>query len=90
MPLTENTHPLVEAQQKVKINEIIQCYNEANRQSDATKEKQKIIAQQASGRETNLWWEADIEKLSLQELEDLESHYTKHINKLYSTKARKL
>ncbi|KAL4379765.1 hypothetical protein GQ457_02G038920 [Hibiscus cannabinus] len=89
-PPTDNTHPLVEAQQKEKINEIIHYYNEASRQSDAAKEKEKLLAQQTSGREPNLWWEADIEKLSLRELEELDSRYTEHINRLYDTISKKV
>ncbi|KAK8488598.1 hypothetical protein V6N11_037876 [Hibiscus sabdariffa] len=60
------------------------------RQSDAAKEKEKLLAQQTSGREPNLWWEADIEKLSLRELEDLDSRYTEHINRLYDTISKKV
>ncbi|KAK8488592.1 hypothetical protein V6N11_037870 [Hibiscus sabdariffa] len=89
-PLNDNSRLLVEAQQKERINEILQNYNEASRQSDAAKEKQKVLAQQASGRETNLWWEAPIEELNLQELEELDSRYTKHINELYDTISKKV
>ncbi|KAK8633289.1 hypothetical protein V6N13_014135 [Hibiscus sabdariffa] len=73
-----------------KIDEIIECYNEATRQSDAAIEKQKLLAQQTSGSEPNLRGQADIEKLSLQELEDLDSRYTEHINGLYSTISKKV
>ncbi|KAK8633991.1 hypothetical protein V6N13_014820 [Hibiscus sabdariffa] len=45
LPPIDNTHPLVEAHRKEKINETIECYNEASRQSDATREKQKLLAQ---------------------------------------------
>ncbi|KAK8633269.1 hypothetical protein V6N13_014115 [Hibiscus sabdariffa] len=89
-PPNNNSHLLVEAHQKERISEIIQNYNEASRQSDAAKEKQKLLAQQASGRETNLWWEAPIEQLNLQELEELDSRYTKHINELYDTISKKV
>ncbi|KAL4376580.1 hypothetical protein GQ457_02G038930 [Hibiscus cannabinus] len=89
-PPNENSRLLVEAQQKERINEILENYNEASRQSDAAKEKQNILAQQASGRETNLWWEAPIEELNLQELEELDSRYTKHINELYDTISKKV
>ncbi|KAK9016580.1 hypothetical protein V6N11_079075 [Hibiscus sabdariffa] len=59
-------------------------------QSDAAIEKQKLLAQQTSGSEPNLRGQADIEKLSLQELEDLDSRYTEHINGLYSTISKKV
>ncbi|KAK8500821.1 hypothetical protein V6N12_021030 [Hibiscus sabdariffa] len=77
------------AHEKERISEIIQNY-EASRQLDEAKEKQKIIDQQASGRETNLWWEAPIEQLNLQPQEDLDSRYTKHINELYDTISKKV
>ncbi|KAK8633272.1 hypothetical protein V6N13_014118 [Hibiscus sabdariffa] len=89
-PPNNNSHLLVEAHQKERISEIIQNYNGASRQSDAAKEKQKLLAQQASGRETNLWWEAPIEQLNLQEQEELDSRYTKHINELYDTISKKV
>ncbi|GMI79536.1 AGAMOUS-like 62 [Hibiscus trionum] len=90
LPSDDNTHLLVEAYRKEKINEIIRYYNEVIGKLDATKGKQKILAQQASGSETNLWWEAPIEQLNLQELEELESRYTKHLNELYNTRSKKI
>ncbi|KAK8633274.1 hypothetical protein V6N13_014120 [Hibiscus sabdariffa] len=88
-PPNDNAH-LVEAHQKERINQITQYYNEASMQVDAAKDTQKILAQQASGRETNLWWETPIEQLNLQELEELDSRYTEHINKLYNTISKKV
>ncbi|KAK8482494.1 hypothetical protein V6N13_027116 [Hibiscus sabdariffa] len=89
LPPNDNSHLLIEAHEKERISEIIQNY-EASRQLDEAKEKQKIIDQQASGRETNLWWEAPIEQLNLQPQEDLDSRYTKHINELYDTISKKV
>ncbi|KAK8488591.1 hypothetical protein V6N13_027542 [Hibiscus sabdariffa] len=87
-PPNDNTQ--LEAHQKERINQITQYYNEASMQVDAAKDTQKILAQQASGRETNLWWETPIEQLNQQELEELESRYTNHINKLYDTLSKKV
>ncbi|KAK8570642.1 hypothetical protein V6N13_103046 [Hibiscus sabdariffa] len=71
-PPNDNSRLLVEAQQKERINEILQNYNEASGQSDVAKEKQKILAQQASGRETNLWWEAVTPTISVANVNPLE------------------
>ncbi|KAK8633989.1 hypothetical protein V6N13_014818 [Hibiscus sabdariffa] len=57
---------------------------------DAAKEIEKTLASQESGRETIFWWEAPIDKLNLQELEELESCYAKHVNELYNARNKKI
>ncbi|KAK9017322.1 hypothetical protein V6N11_079801 [Hibiscus sabdariffa] len=89
-PPDSNSHSLVETQQKERIDQIIQHYNEATRQMDAAKEIEKTLASQESGRETIFWWEAPIDKLNLQELEELESCYAKHVNELYNARNKKI
>ncbi|KAK8482495.1 hypothetical protein V6N13_027115 [Hibiscus sabdariffa] len=85
-----NPHSLVETQQKERIDQIIQHYNEASRQMDAAKEIEKTLAGQESGRETNFWWEAPIDQLNLQQLEELEFRYAKQINELYNARNKKI
>ncbi|KAK8536117.1 hypothetical protein V6N13_027546 [Hibiscus sabdariffa] len=89
-PPDGNPHPLFKTQQKERIEQIIQHYNEATRQIDAAKEIEKTLAPLESGRETNFWWEAPIDRLNLQQLEELESRYAKHINELYNARNKKI
>ncbi|KAK8494716.1 hypothetical protein V6N12_074533 [Hibiscus sabdariffa] len=65
-----------------KLKNVVSVYNEATRQIDGAKEKEKTHAGQQSGRETNFWWEATIDWVNLQELEELEFRYAKHVNEL--------
>ncbi|KAK8633290.1 hypothetical protein V6N13_014136 [Hibiscus sabdariffa] len=90
LPSNDNTHLLVETYRQEKINQIIKYYNEVVGQLDAMEEKQKMLAQQESKRETNLWWEAPTDELNMYELEELESRYTKHLNELYNTRNKKI
>ncbi|KAK8494715.1 hypothetical protein V6N12_074532 [Hibiscus sabdariffa] len=73
-----------------KLKNVVSVYNEATRQMDAAKEKEKTHAGQESGRETNFWWEAPIDSLNMQELEELEFRYEKHVNDLYNVRNKKI
>ncbi|KAK8633287.1 hypothetical protein V6N13_014133 [Hibiscus sabdariffa] len=57
---------------------------------DAAKEIEKTLVGQESGRETSFWWEAPIDQLNLQQLEELEFCYAKHINELYNARNKKI
>ena len=48
----DNTHPLVEAHRRVRINELNQQHNELLRQVDEEKAREKILKQNRKGRET--------------------------------------
>ncbi|KAK6284062.1 hypothetical protein POUND7_003014 [Theobroma cacao] len=67
----DNTHPLVEAHRKVRINTLAQQHNELVTQLDAEKERGKMLDQLTRGKETKGWWEAPIDQLNQQELEKL-------------------
>ncbi|KAL4388031.1 hypothetical protein GQ457_09G021790 [Hibiscus cannabinus] len=87
-PLFGNNCAPVEAQQMVRINKIIQLYNEVVSQLDASKNKKKVLPQQANGGEENFWWETPISELNLKELEDLDSRYIELLNELYITRSK--
>ncbi|XVF25502.1 hypothetical protein REPUB_Repub13aG0218200 [Reevesia pubescens] len=83
-PPNDNTHPLVEAHRKVRINQLGKHLNEVNSQLDVEKGKAKVLDQLTSGNETPGWWEAPIDQLSQKELHELYSAFEELRNKLYS------
>ncbi|KAK8712237.1 hypothetical protein V6N13_147479 [Hibiscus sabdariffa] len=90
LPSDDNTRHLVESHLKERINNIIQQYNEINRQMDASKEKEEALAQQTSERDANLWWETPPYQINPQELEEHDSRYAELLNVLYRIRSRKL
>ncbi|XWS69280.1 hypothetical protein CRYUN_Cryun04dG0165500 [Craigia yunnanensis] len=83
-PPNDNTHPLVEAHRKVRINQLSQQLNEILSQLDDEKEKGKVLDQLTSGKETHGWWEAPIDQLNQKELHGLYSSFHELRNNLYS------
>ncbi|XVE51581.1 hypothetical protein DITRI_Ditri02bG0053000 [Diplodiscus trichospermus] len=88
-PPTDNTHPLVEAYRKVRVDQLSQQLAEIHRQLDAEKEKAKLLDQQVPAKETQGWWEAPIDKLKKKELEDLYSSFEELRTNLYSAVSKK-
>ncbi|MBA0624609.1 hypothetical protein Godav_009939 [Gossypium davidsonii] len=72
----DDTHALIEAHNMVRINKVIQLYNEVRSQMDASNETQKVLAQQiTSGIDSNRWWETPLDQLSPRELYEQYSHF---------------
>ncbi|XVF27357.1 hypothetical protein REPUB_Repub14bG0100600 [Reevesia pubescens] len=82
-PPNDNTHPLVEAHRKVRINQLSHHLNELLSQLDAEKEKSKVLDQLKSGKETHGWWEGPVDQLNLKELKELNSSFEEFRNNLY-------
>ncbi len=70
-PEGDNTHPLVEAHRKVRISELNQQYNELVSQLEVEKERGKELQKLTKARENKGWWEVPSEKLSNQELQQM-------------------
>ncbi|XWS15950.1 hypothetical protein CRYUN_Cryun34aG0045500 [Craigia yunnanensis] len=83
-PPNDNTHPLVEAHRKVRINQLSQQLNEVLSQLNAEKEKAKVLDQLTSGKETHGWWETPFDQLNRKELQELYSSFEELRNNLYS------
>ncbi|KAE8659633.1 hypothetical protein F3Y22_tig00116962pilonHSYRG00789 [Hibiscus syriacus] len=90
LPARDNTHTLVEDQRKVRINQIIQQYNEVTSKLNAAKEKAKVLAQNAGEREGHFWWETPIDQLNPKELEELELRFAELLDQLYISRSKKI
>ncbi|XP_022723747.1 agamous-like MADS-box protein AGL62 [Durio zibethinus] len=82
-PPNDNTHPLVEAHRKIRINQLSQYLNELLSQLDAEKEKAKMLDLLTHGKQTHGWWEAPTDQLNQQELEKQYSNYEELLSNLY-------
>ncbi|PPD79762.1 hypothetical protein GOBAR_DD23310 [Gossypium barbadense] len=81
IPVIDNTHALIEAHRIVRINKLIQLYNEVQSQMDASNKTQKVLAQQiTSGTDSNRWWETTFDQLNPRELYERYSHFSKLID----------
>jgi hypothetical protein len=67
----DNTHPLVEAHRKVRINELNQQHNELLSEMEAERDRGKVLKEGTSEKSSQGWWEAPIDELSLQELKQM-------------------
>ncbi|KAJ6936609.1 agamous-like MADS-box protein AGL62 [Populus alba x Populus x berolinensis] len=67
----DNTHPLVEAHRKVRINDLNQQHNELLSEMEAERDRGKLLKEGTSGKSGQGWWEAPIDELSLQELKQM-------------------
>jgi hypothetical protein len=68
----DNTHPLVEAHRKVRINELNQQHNELLSEMEAERDRGKVLKEGTSDQKSSQgWWEAPIDELSLQELKQM-------------------
>ncbi|KAG6777674.1 hypothetical protein POTOM_017502 [Populus tomentosa] len=70
MAPNDNTHPLVEAHRKVRINDLNQQHNELLSEMEAERDRGKLLKEGTSGKSSQGWWEA-IDELSLQELKQM-------------------
>ncbi|XP_052486309.1 agamous-like MADS-box protein AGL62 [Gossypium raimondii] len=69
IPVIDDAHALIEAHRMVRINKVIQLYNEVHSQMDASNETQKVLTQQVtSGTNSNRWWETPLDQLNPREL----------------------
>jgi len=66
----DNTHPLVEAHRKVRINELNQQHNELL-VMEAERDRWKVLKEGTSEKSSQGWWEARIDEFSLQELKQM-------------------
>jgi pheromone receptor transcription factor len=71
VPQGDTTHPLVEAHRRVRINQLNQRYCELVRLVEAERERGKALQKVTKARGSKGWWEAPLEKLSFQELQQL-------------------
>lgn len=69
---TDNTHPLVEAHRRIRIEELNQQYNGLLSQLEAEKERGKELQKlaKAMGNQQG-WWEAALEELGFEELQQM-------------------
>ncbi|CAK7350249.1 unnamed protein product [Dovyalis caffra] len=68
----DNTHPLVEAHRKVRINELSQQHNELLSQMEAERDRGKVLKEGTDiGQSCQGWWEVTIDELNLQELKQM-------------------
>ncbi|MFQ6640602.1 hypothetical protein Gotur_014424 [Gossypium turneri] len=75
----------------VRINKLIQLYNEVQSQIDASNETQKVLAQQIiSGTDSNHWWETTLDQLNPRELYERYSHFSKLIDLFHISQSKKI
>ncbi|KAE7996230.1 hypothetical protein FH972_000969 [Carpinus fangiana] len=67
----DTTHPLVEAHRRVRISELNQNYCELVSQLEAERERGKALQKVTKARGSKGWWEAPVENLSFQELQEM-------------------
>ena len=70
-PQGDNTHPLVEAHRRVRINELNQQYNELSSQLEVEKERGKALQKLTKARGNKGWWEVPSEELNHHELQKM-------------------
>ena len=70
----DNTHPLVEAHRRLRINELNQQHNQLLSQLDAEKEKGKALEKlkKVRGNNGRGWWESPTEELGIDELQQVD------------------
>ncbi|MBA0753143.1 hypothetical protein Gogos_021887 [Gossypium gossypioides] len=91
IPVIDNTHALIEPHRMVRINKLIQIYNEVQSQMDASNETQKVLAQQiTSGADFNRWWETPLDQLNPRELYERYSHFSELLNLFHIFRSKKV
>ncbi|OMO93916.1 Transcription factor, MADS-box [Corchorus capsularis] len=83
-PPNDNTHPLVEAHRKVRINHLTQQHNELLNQLDAEKERAKALELVTGGKGSDGWWETPVDQLKQQDLHDSFSKFAELRNEVVS------
>lgn len=69
------SHPLVEAHRLMRISELNQKYCDLVSQLEAERERGKVLQKLTKARESKGWWEAPAEKLSFQELQEMNKSF---------------
>ncbi|TYJ36148.1 hypothetical protein E1A91_A05G288100v1 [Gossypium mustelinum] len=91
IPVIDDMHTLIEALRTVRINKLIQLYNEVQSQMDASNETQKMLAQQVtSGTDSNRWWETPLDKLNPRELYKRYSYFSKLLDLFHISRSKKI
>ncbi|MBA0756702.1 hypothetical protein Gogos_000065, partial [Gossypium gossypioides] len=95
IPVIDNTPALIEAHRTahrtIRINKLIQLYNEEQSQIDASNETQKVLAQQiTSGTNSNRWWETPLDQLNPRELYERYSHFSKLLDLFHFSRSKKI
>ncbi|KAJ8762017.1 hypothetical protein K2173_006619 [Erythroxylum novogranatense] len=72
---TDNTHPVLEAHRRMRIEEFNQLHNEVLRQLELEKAKGKELKVRLTGKETSGWWDAPIEELDVQQLLQMDASF---------------
>jgi pheromone receptor transcription factor len=83
-PQGDNTHPLVEAHRRVRINELNQQYNELFNQLEVEKERGKALQKLTKARGNKGWWEVPSEELNHQELQKMNQSLEKLHKNLFN------
>ncbi|MFQ6640089.1 hypothetical protein Gotur_016502 [Gossypium turneri] len=84
-------HALIEAHRTVRINKLIQLYNDVQSQIDASNETQRVLAQQiTSGTDSNRWWETPLDQLNPRELYERYSHFSKLLDLFHISRSNKI
>ncbi|KAG4148198.1 hypothetical protein ERO13_D05G271250v2 [Gossypium hirsutum] len=87
----DDMHALIEAHRTVRINKLIQLYNEVQSQIDSSHETQKVLAQQiTSGTNSNRWWETPLDQLNPRELYERYSHFSKLLDLFHFSRSKKI
>ncbi|KAH7569711.1 hypothetical protein JRO89_XS06G0252400 [Xanthoceras sorbifolium] len=74
-PANDHTHPLVEAHRQARIAELNQYHNHLLHQLAAEKERGKMLKEMTKGKNTQGWWEASIEDLTVEELHQMDAAF---------------
>ncbi|KAG8493091.1 hypothetical protein CXB51_010655 [Gossypium anomalum] len=91
IPVIDNTHALIEAHCMVRINKVIQLYNQMQSQMDASNETRKVLAQQiTSGTNSNRWWETPLDQLNPRELYEQFSYFSKLLDLFHISQSKKI
>ncbi|KDP37935.1 hypothetical protein JCGZ_04578 [Jatropha curcas] len=67
----DNTHPLVEAHRRMRINELNLQHNEVLSQLEADKQRGNMLKMMVKGKTRQGWWDTPIDELNLQELQQM-------------------
>ncbi|MFQ6640603.1 hypothetical protein Gotur_014424 [Gossypium turneri] len=75
----------------VRINKLIQLYNEVQSQIDASNEPQKLLAQHITCEtDPNYWWETPLNQLNPWELYERYSHFLELLNLFHISRSKKI
>ena len=67
----DSTRPLMEAQWRLRINELNQQCDELFRQLEAEKKREKVLQELKKARGSNGWWEVPTKELNFQQLQQM-------------------